>query len=134
MDRATILAAATECLAARSERLVAAYVFGSVARDTANDASDVDVGVVLCGGRPRSIDEYPFELQVALERRLGHPVDLVVMNGAPPDLLMRILRDGVLVLERDHAARIEFEVQARNEYFDLQPFLERYRRHVLDSL
>lgn len=30
--------------------------------------------------------------------------------------------------DRDPGARIRFEARARNEYFDLLPFLERYRR------
>jgi hypothetical protein len=32
------------------------------------------------------------------------------------------------VLDRDRAARIRFEVATRNAYFDLEPFLDRYRR------
>lgn len=52
-------------------------------------------------------------------------------NGAAPDLLHRVLRDGVLVHENDHAQRIQFEVRARNEYWDLLPILELYRKTVL---
>lgn len=55
------------------------------------------------------------------------------MNGAGPDLLRRILRDGEVVWESDHRRRLEFEVQARNEYFDLLPVLQLYRRTVLGS-
>jgi hypothetical protein len=40
----------------------------------------------------------------------------------------RILRDGKLLLDRDPPARIRFEVKARNEFFDLEPFLRRYRQ------
>ncbi len=39
-----------------------------------------------------------------------------------------MLRDGVLLLDRDPSARIRFEVRARNEFFDLQPILALYRR------
>ena len=35
----------------------------------------------------------------------------------------------MLILERDAEARIRFETRARNEYFDLLPHLQRYRRH-----
>ncbi len=63
-----------------------------------------------------------------LERALGRRTQVVVLNDAPPDLVHRVLRDGRLVLERDRAARIRFEVRARNEYFDLLPILNRYRR------
>lgn len=55
-------------------------------------------------------------------------VDLVVMNGAPSDLIHRILRDGILLCEPDRSARIAFEVRSRNDYFDLQPARARYRQ------
>ena len=56
------------------------------------------------------------------------PVDLVVLNRAQPDLIHRVLRDGRLILDRDPGRRIAFEVRSRNDYFDLLPFLRRYRR------
>lgn len=55
-------------------------------------------------------------------------VQVVVLNTAPCDLVHRELRDGRLLADRDPSSRIRFEVHARNEYFDLQPHLERYRR------
>ena len=59
------------------------------------------------------------------------PVQVVLLNDAPVDLVHRVLRDGELLLERDRAARIRFEVRARSLYFDLQPMLTEYRRRVL---
>ena len=38
------------------------------------------------------------------------------------------MRDGQLLFDRDPAARVRFEVAARNAYFDILPMLERYRR------
>jgi hypothetical protein len=113
--------------------VVAAYLFGSVARGTAKPASDVDVAVLLTGDPPRTVDGLGLGLEGDLERRLGRPVQLVVLNRAPCDLVHRVLRDGVLLLDRDPGARIRFEVDARNRYFDLQPFLRRYRRLAADA-
>jgi hypothetical protein len=53
------------------------------------------------------------------------------MNDAAPDLLYRIRRDGILLHESDHRRRLLFELQARNEYWDFLPVIERYRRTVL---
>ena len=50
------------------------------------------------------------------------------MNRAPVDLRTRVLRDGVLLVDRDPSLRIRFEVRTRNEWFDLQPILREYRR------
>jgi hypothetical protein len=42
-------------------------------------------------------------------------------------LRIRVLRDGRLLVDRDPSARIAFEVRTRNEAFDLEPILARYR-------
>lgn len=108
--------------------LVCAYLFGSVARGEARPDSDVDVAVLYEKTPEPRLDAGPLDLEGALERRLRRPVQLVVLNTAPADLVHRVLRDGRLLLERDRAARIRFEVAKRNEYFDLEPIRRRYRR------
>jgi hypothetical protein len=107
---------------------VAVYLFGSVARDEARPGSDVDVAVLLRAEPRPGLQGLDLRLEGDLERRIGCRVQLVVLNRAPADLVHRVLRDGVLVLDLDPSARIRFEVRARNEYFDLLPFLLRYRR------
>lgn len=108
--------------------VVAAYLFGSVARGTHGPGSDVDIAVLLERPPPRTFEGLPLDLEARLEKVLGRPVQLVVLNDAPPDLVHRVLRDGRLLLDRDRSRRIGFEVRARNEYFDLLPHLIRYRR------
>jgi predicted nucleotidyltransferase len=105
----------------------AVYLFGSVARDEAAGDSDVDVGVLFADPPALTLDAQPYGLEGDLERHLGGRVDLVPLNHAPVDLRARVLRDGLLVFERDRAARIRFEVSTRNEAFDLEPILREYR-------
>ena len=114
--------------AAHPHDAAAVYVFGSVGRGTAGPGSDVDVGVLLRTDPPRTLDGLGLDLADDLRGVLGRPVDLVVLNHAPSDLVHRVLRDGVLVYEGDRAARVRFEVRLRNEYWDLLPYLELYRR------
>jgi predicted nucleotidyltransferase len=113
--------------------LVCAYLFGSFARGEQTRSSDVDVALL-----------FPAESQLPdartvlsgavnavrgdLERLLRRPVDVVDLRVAPVDLVHRVLRDGQLLVQRDARERVRFEVDKRNEYFDLQPFLNRYRR------
>ncbi|WP_295883553.1 nucleotidyltransferase domain-containing protein [uncultured Thiohalocapsa sp.] len=109
--------------------LCCAYLFGSAARGEDRPGSDVDVAVLFHDDPPRTLAGLHLDLADRLTGALGgRRVDLVVLNRAPVDLVHRVLRDGVLLLERDRSARIRFEVRARNEYFDLLPHLERYRR------
>jgi predicted nucleotidyltransferase len=108
--------------------LVCAYLFGSRARGTAGPHSDVDVGVLFEEDPPPTLAGLPLELEAELESRLGLPVQVIALNQAPADLVHRVLRDGRLVLETDRSRRIRFEVRRRNEFFDLQPILQEYRR------
>lgn len=114
--------------AAHGDGLVAAYLFGSVARGTASPASDVDIAILVDKDPPRTFEALPLGLEGDLERVLGRRTQVVVLNRAPVDLVHRVLRDGQLLCERDRSARIRFEVRARAEYFDLLPVLRRYRR------
>ncbi|MEP6866032.1 MAG: nucleotidyltransferase domain-containing protein [Deltaproteobacteria bacterium] len=106
--------------------VIAAYLFGSQARGTANEHSDIDVGIWL-GSTPKRFEDAPFGLAGELEALLGMRVDVVVMNGASPDLVHRILRDGELIVELDRSRRISLEVHARNQYFDTQHLRTSYR-------
>lgn len=110
------------------QQLLAVYLFGSEARRTAGAASDVDLGLLYTSPPPSTLDGLPLDTEADLERLLGRPVQAIVLNTAPPDLIHRVLRDGELLLDRDRSRRIRFEVDARNRYFDLLPFLQRYRR------
>jgi predicted nucleotidyltransferase len=118
---------------AEVEKLAAAWLFGSRARGTERAESDADVGVLFVEDPPPGLDGLAFHLEADLERLLHLPVQLVVLNRAPVDLAQRVLRDGVLLLDRDHARRIGFEVRTRQEFWDFEPFLRRYRASAGDG-
>jgi predicted nucleotidyltransferase len=107
--------------------VVAVYLFGSTARGTARPSSDIDVAVLFAHPPLRRLDGPRLVIEGDLERVLGRAVDLVVLNDAPVDLRVRVLRDGRVLVDRDRGARIAFEVQTRNEFFDLEPVLALYR-------
>jgi predicted nucleotidyltransferase len=112
----------------RSPRGIAAvYLFGSTARGTARPDSDLDIGILFTEVPPATLDGQPYELAADLERSLGRSADVVTLNTAPVDVRSRVLRDGRLVVDRDRSARIAFEIRTRNEAFDLEPILRRYR-------
>jgi len=107
--------------------VVTAYLFGSMARGDGSAESDVDVAILLDHQQQPSLESMPLDLEARLERLLGRPVQIVVLNRASPDLVHRVLRDGQILVDRDRPRRLRFEVQARNEYFDIAPVLRRYR-------
>jgi predicted nucleotidyltransferase len=67
-------------------------IFGSAARGTASESSDVDILVELEDGRSL-LDQVG--LQQELEELLGRKVDVVVEGGISPYLAQRILLEAV---------------------------------------
>jgi predicted nucleotidyltransferase len=130
MDPQAIEKRLREFLTANAERegIAAAYLFGSVARGTAGPRSDVDVGILYSEAPPRTLEGLGLGLEGDLESLLGIPVQVVVLNRAPVDLTIRVLRDGKLLVDRDRSKRIRFEVKTRFEFWDLEPYLKMYRR------
>ena len=122
-----------EFFAAQTGEIIAAYLFGSVARGTSGTRSDVDVAVLYAATPPATLEGLPLDLASHIEPLVKRPVQVIVLNTAPADLVHRVLRDGVLLLDRDPSARIRFEVRARNEFFDLQPIRDRYRRRPVPA-
>lgn len=106
--------------------MLAVYLFGSAARGTDRATSDIDLAILYENAPPPTLEGLTLESE--LERMAGRPVQIVVLNRAPADLIHRVLRDGKLLLDRDRSARIKFEVKARNEFFDLEGVRQRYRR------
>ena len=74
------------------------------------------------------MDGLRLDLEGEIERMLRIPTQVVLIDAAPVDLSQRVLRDGVLLAEHDPSARIQFEMRVRNEFWDLLPYLEEYRR------
>jgi predicted nucleotidyltransferase len=128
MDITATVEAVRKALAPYRDTIACAYLFGSQARGEARRDSDVDLAVLYRDEPPPTLDGLGLELIAAVEAATGRPADIVVLNRAAPDLVHRILRDGVLVLEGDRSARVRFEVRSRAEYFDVLPYLREYRR------
>ncbi|MCC3751783.1 MAG: nucleotidyltransferase domain-containing protein [Halorhodospira halophila] len=113
----------------RERGLIAcAYLYGSRATGQARDDSDVDLAVLFRDPQQPALVCPAARLAQRLEQAIRRPIDLIDVEQAPVDLVHRILRDGILLLDAIPARRIAFEVDARNRYFDLLPYLQEYRR------
>lgn len=120
---------AREALAA-DPRVLTAYLFGSFARGTETAGSDLDIAVLFAERIDGRLGGPLDVLRDAVERACRRRCDLIDARAASADLVHRILRDGILLVERDRGARVAFEVARRNEYFDLLPYLREYRRGI----
>lgn len=128
------LAAALAGLAPQG--LVAAWVFGSVAEEREHRESDVDVAVLFDRGLDaRCRFEARLRLAAALPATIGgRPVDVVVLNDAPPLFARRIVHEGRLLLCRDTAAEHAFRRDVQLRAADLAPFLRKMARLKLEAL
>jgi predicted nucleotidyltransferase len=113
-------------------RIAYALLFGSKGRGTAHDLSDTDLAIGLAPGTKLSVSELG-DLMSRLEAAAGGPVDLVLLDEAPPGLAYRVFRDGRVVLERDHRALADRKVRAILEYLDFQPLEQLFTRAVLEA-
>lgn len=92
--------AAIQLLSQHKAQLVSRFgvsriaLFGSTARDSANESSDVDVLVAFDG--PATSARY-FGVQFYLEDLMGCPVDLVTEKALRPELRSFVERDAVHV-------------------------------------
>lgn len=128
MDRGELIERLERYFRHRPDGLAAVYLYGSRARGTSRVRSDVDLGLLFEKTPPGVLGGPADRIADELGRELRLPVQAVILNTAPADLVHRVLRDGVLVHEADRSARVRFEVARRREYLDLLPVLREYRR------
>jgi len=113
--------------------VVAAYLFGSVARGQATPHSDVDIALLLREADRETLWERRLQLMGELER-FGDRVDVVVLNLAPLLLQHRVLSEGRLLYEGDRSARVEFEVRVGKRYADYRPTLEFFKQALFQEI
>jgi predicted nucleotidyltransferase len=116
--------------------VVSVYLFGSHAGGRAHRESDVDLGVLLRWDvYPTDQARFEARLRLIAELALGRmPIDVVILNDAPPTLAARIAAEGQRLFcadaEADHAFRRDAQLRAA----DLAPFLRRMARVKLEAL
>jgi len=98
-----------------------AYLFGSHAKGVAGRLSDVDVAVFVDEGGAGKDYAYGYRaaLTADLMAALGtNRVDVVVLNEAGPFLRSQVIRDGIVINNRDERERQRFWVETLRLYDD----------------
>ena len=120
-------------LADRDEVAVA-YLFGSAVRGEMSQLSDIDVGVLLSDG-PQNLLRYRARLIEDLSRALaGRSVDVVLLEEAPPALAARAVREGQMLLCRDHTRRVRFEIRTLQRDLDTVHLRRIYDRTLANAI
>lgn len=106
-----------------------AYFFGSQVTGKTNKDSDYDFAVML----PKNLNKHErFDLRLKMIGQIGHilkndNVDLIILNDLrSTSFKFEIISQGEVIHEADHSARVDFEVQSMNNYYEYKPFLNLY--------
>jgi predicted nucleotidyltransferase len=110
--------------------IAAVYLFGSYL--TAVAFKDIDIGLLS-----KAPVDTPMDLELTiecdLEKRLGVPLDIRLLNHAPPAFCFNVFKQGTIILDRNPNFRADFECRQLKKYFDFQPFLKRYLKEAVDA-
>jgi len=104
--------------------ILAAYLFGSVAAGRAHRFSDADVALLLA----EEVDskrawDIRLETMGEVETAFGRRGDVVIIDEVGLVFTFQILKNGRVLYEQDKGSRCRFEMRARSEYYDYQPYL-----------
>jgi predicted nucleotidyltransferase len=126
VDRGALDAVAS-ALAAAHPWIEAVYLFGSRARGQTHPGSDLDLAV-LPDQAGLGLDRLLLEAELArfVQDRLGVPVDVVLIRrDLSPSLLYDIFSVETILYARDPERAHRMACQARAEYRDIRPRLDR---------
>jgi predicted nucleotidyltransferase len=117
------------------QKVIFAYLFGSLARDKVLPLSDIDIAIYL------KEDEDFSQEKITILRNLidilgTEEIDLVLLNTAPLTLKARIVENKKILVDKDPFLRHSFESLVLREYFDFSKKEEDIfkRRFSLDRL
>ncbi len=111
--------------------IIFAYIFGSFARGEA--FSDIDIGTYVKGGLVKSSLEIEFEMEEKIEDLTGYPVDVRVLNHAPVSFIFQVVKDGLLIKDKDPDIRSDFEGIVFKKTHDFIRFRNEYLREISNA-
>lgn len=115
-----------------TDEVSALYVFGSAGKGKTTGESDIDIAVLIDESK---LQRKNFEL---LKRKYYaasptfsmRPVDIVILNTAPPFLKHQILKTGRILFDKNRRLRVRFTERAITEYLDYKPIEDIYLKAV----
>jgi len=120
----------------RDDKIIAGYLFGSLAKGDFHQKSDIDLAIMIDPSRIRdfSLDER-LSLEVDLTLFLEtENFDLVVINRAPLVLQFRIISGGKVIYKKDDDLYTSVEEIIMERYYDFLPALRKFNKEYFEAL
>ncbi|TYP53765.1 type VII toxin-antitoxin system MntA family adenylyltransferase antitoxin [Thermosediminibacter litoriperuensis] len=111
-----------------------AYLFGSYAENRDRKDSDIDVAVYLSGIHEDEFFKYKLDFKTELEQIFKKPVDVIIMNNAPPLLNHEVFKNGVIVKNSDPSALSQFRVKNFYFYLDQMYIINTYLKSTKERI
>jgi uncharacterized protein len=117
---------------AERDEVVLLYLFGSSARGRKTKESDIDIAVLIdeSGFKKTDLERFRKEYYAASPRFSLRPVDIVILNTAPPFLKYQVLKKGRILFDKERDLRVKFTEKAITEYLDYKPIQDIYLKAV----
>ncbi len=114
------------------DEVSALYIFGSAARGKETAESDIDIAVLINDRKKgrKTYESLKKAYYSASPKFSLRPIDIVVLNTAPPFLKHRIIKTGKVLFDRNRRLRVRFTTQAIIEYLDFKPIEEFFAKAI----
>lgn len=110
--------------------VAAVILFGSFARKTANERSDVDVAILFEKQHLESPEKI-LSLREDLSALLNRDVDLICLNTVSPILGMQVYKNGKILEMRNEREFADYQMRLFSEYAELKELRAPMEKDIL---
>jgi uncharacterized protein len=102
----------------QKDDVFACYIFGSFADGNQNKSSDLDIALIVPDAQKINYSVLFFDLSRIIT---DYDIDLrIIRKDSGPMILFQILKNGILLYEKDRKQRIVYEAKALSCFYDTQ--------------
>ncbi len=97
----------------KHEEIKLAIVYGSFLKSY--PFRDIDIAVYVV--TDRDLLDYKFELEEKLENKISYPVDIAILNEAPPWFVRKVLKEGKILIQKQPLLAEKLYLKALDEEY-----------------
>lgn len=111
--------------------IVFAYIFGSF--NTQESFNDIDIAIFIADSESRSALNIELDIERELEDIIHMPVDVRILNSAPLSFVYQVIKDGIVIVDKNMDLRADFEGLTCKKYFDFRHLRIEYLKEVVNA-